>query len=191
MTSLFDAQAACARQAGLEQRARLLDAVWHDVQGGQPALPERLLINASRGCATLERYAIDLLCCDDGVWRVSRDHVGQHPGAWLLQAPVLAAFLPGLCRLLLGESLQLPSMPVWWFADPEIRPLLAANSRRFCIRHAFDPEHQPVALAGLPADQRRRLQATVDASPTDFIAELNTGWHSPIQHVSYDPTQAL
>ena len=191
MTSLADAMAACARQTALEQRARLLDAVWDDVQGERRAirhgvLPERLLTNAARSQGGLRHFAADLLYCPDGVWRVSRDHVGQHPGAGLLEAPILAVFLPGLCRLLLGETLRLPSLPVWWLGEPHIWPLLAANSRQFCIRNGFDPESRPVILSELPAGRRQWLQAMVDADPCGFVAGLNLGWLSPIQRVTYD-----
>ena len=35
-------------------------------------------------------------------------------GSGLLETPALMAFLPGLCRALLGEELTLPSVATWW-----------------------------------------------------------------------------
>lgn len=191
MTSFADAVAACARQAALDQRARLLHAVWDDVRGArlavhQGALPEQLLENAVDCRAPLMLHAADLVCCPDGVWRVARDRVERHPGVCLLEAPVMAAFLPDLCRLLLGETLRLPSVPAWWLGDSQIWPALAAGSRRYYIRNALDPESQPVLLADLPADRRQLLQAAVDADPCGFVAGLNLKTALPTQHVSYD-----
>ncbi len=195
MTSLPDAMAAYARQTALEQRARLLDAVWEDVQGQRRgvqagALPAQFLPSIEPGRAKIERYAADLIYCPDGVGRVARDHVGQHPGAGLLEAPVLAAFLPCLCRLLLGETLQLPSLPVWWLGEPGIWPVLAADSRRFVIRDGLDPDAEPILLANMPADRRRWLQTVVDAEPTRFVAGLTLSWRAPIEHVTYDTGHA-
>ena len=191
MTSHSDAMAACARQTALEQRARLLEAIWDDVQGRkravqEGALPARLFTSTVRGTAKVERFAADLLYCPDGEWRVARDYLGQHPGASLLEAPVLAAFLPCLCRILLGETLRLPSLPAWWLGEPQIWPVLAANSRRFAIRSGLDPESQPVVLADLPAARRQWLQTVVDADPSQFVAGLNISWRLPLQHVTYD-----
>ena len=184
--------AACAPQGGLEQRARLLEAVWGDVLGErravrQGALPARLLPSAGDGRrANPQRYAADLTCCPDAVWRVARDRVGQHPGARLLEAPVLAAFLPCLCRLLLGETLVLASLPTWWMGEKEIWRLLASDSRRFSIRDAFDPESPPVDLAELHAVRRHRLQERVEAEPWSFVAGLSLKTRLSNQRVTYD-----
>src|SRR4051794_18801450 len=40
-------------------------------------------------------------------------------GTGLLETPALMAYLPRLCRELLGEDLWLPSVPTWWCGDPE------------------------------------------------------------------------
>ncbi len=183
--------AACARQTAVEQRARLLEAVWDDVVGErravqQGALPARLLTGRESGRARVRRYAADLICCPDAVWRVARDRVGQHPGAGLLEAPVLAAFLPCLCRLLLGEQLALASLPTWWLGDTQIRRRLASDSRRFSIRDAFDPDSQSVDLADLAAEERHRLQKLVEADPSSLVVVLSLKTRSSSQRVTYD-----
>jgi uncharacterized circularly permuted ATP-grasp superfamily protein len=40
-------------------------------------------------------------------------------GSGILEHPALPAFLPSLCRDLLGEELQIPDIPTWWCGDPE------------------------------------------------------------------------
>ena len=37
----------------------------------------------------------------------------------LAESPAYAAFLPGLCRLLLGEELKIPTVATWWCGQPE------------------------------------------------------------------------
>src|SRR6266851_2236951 len=38
-------------------------------------------------------------------------------GSGLVETPALMAFLPKLCRQLLGEPLKMPSVPSWWCGD--------------------------------------------------------------------------
>ena len=42
-------------------------------------------------------------------------------GSGLLQSPAFMAFLPGLCRHLLGEELILPSVATWWCGQKTAR----------------------------------------------------------------------
>ena len=195
MTSLADAKAACARQAALEQRARLLRAIWADLHSERRVaergtLPTRLLSRLVSVNAPLQNYAADLIFCPDGMWRVMRDDIGQHPAASVLEAPVLAVFLPRLCRLLLGQSLLLPSIPVWWLGDPETGQALAKDCRRFWLRDGFDGVDRPVGLAKLSAACRVRLQALVDADPARFIAGLQLAPSGPIRRVICDTVRA-
>ncbi len=39
-------------------------------------------------------------------------------GSGLVESPALLAYLPGLCRYLLGEELKMPSVATWWCGDP-------------------------------------------------------------------------
>ena len=64
-------------------------------------------------------------------------------GSGLLEAPALLAFLPQLCRHLLGEDLRLPSVPTWWCGRPADRDYVLQNissnwssSRRSSAPHA-------------------------------------------------------
>ena len=43
--------------------------------------------------------------------------VANFPGSGLLESPALLGFLPALSRRLLGEELQLPSLPSWWCGE--------------------------------------------------------------------------
>src|SRR5690606_13679709 len=40
--------------------------------------------------------------------------VANVPGCALVESPIFMAFLPSLCRQLIGEDLQMPSIATWW-----------------------------------------------------------------------------
>lgn len=191
MTSLADAKTACARQAAFEQRAWLLGAIWADLNGERRsiernALPARLASRRVSSAVPLETYAADLMLCADDVWRVTRDDVGRHPAASVLQAPILAAFLPDLCRLLLGQPLLLPSIPVWWLGDPETLQVLAKDCRRFWLRDGFDTVGPRIDLAKTSVERRIRLQAVVGMDPARYIAGREFAWSAPLRRVTCD-----
>lgn len=179
MTSLRDALASCAGSGALEQRAHLLEAIWNDLSGrrsvARDTLPAILLPNPAPAQASLGDYAVDLAMTPDGFWWVLRDRVGAHPGTALLGAPLLAAFLPALCRRLLGQSLLLPSWPVLWFRDPAARARLAAHPARFCVGDGLDPEAGEIGLATATPDDREALQRRVESCPDRVVARLVPG----------------
>ena len=55
-------------------------------------------------------------------------------GSGLVESPALLAYLPALCRDLLGEDLQLPSVPTWWCGDPVALEHVLANLPRMVIK---------------------------------------------------------
>lgn len=188
MTSLANAKAAYARQAALEQRGRLLSTLWADLQGERrvaecDALPARLLGQRVFTAQPLATYSVDLMLCSDDVWRVSRDNVGPHPAATVLQAPLLAVFLPALCRLLLGQSLLLPSIPILWLGDAATMRILARNCGRYWLKDGVDASGQPIELTHMSVDHRIQLQSIVDADPGRFIAGRQTLQPAPTQRV--------
>ena len=50
-------------------------------------------------------------------------------GSGLVETPALMAFLPGLCRHVLGEELRMPSVATWWCGQDEPRRRRARASR--------------------------------------------------------------
>ena len=49
-------------------------------------------------------------------------------GTGVIETPALLAFLPGLCRALLGEELRLPSVATWWCGQADEFELRARSS---------------------------------------------------------------
>ncbi len=93
----------------------------------------------------------------------------NHPGAALVEMPVLAAFMPALCRSLLGEPLLLATLPSMWMADEAAKRIVAAGFRRWAIRPAFDGAAPPLPLAGLEREQRAEIEEAIAASPWNYV----------------------
>jgi uncharacterized circularly permuted ATP-grasp superfamily protein/uncharacterized alpha-E superfamily protein len=55
-------------------------------------------------------------------------------GSGVLENAGLAAFLPQLAQRLLGEALELPSVPTWWCGSPEGRSHVLANLERLVVK---------------------------------------------------------
>src|SRR5262249_56884441 len=58
-------------------------------------------------------------------------------GSGLVETPALMAFLPGLCRQLVGEELRLPSVATWWCGQEEPRRYVLEHLKELVIKPAF------------------------------------------------------
>jgi uncharacterized circularly permuted ATP-grasp superfamily protein/uncharacterized alpha-E superfamily protein len=93
-------------------------------------------------------------------------------GAGLLQSPAIMAFLPGLCQLMLGEKLKIPSVATWWCGQEPARQHVLKNLDRLPVRPAFrwdvpEPEPHPQ----LSAEQREALRRRIEFQPHLFAAQ--------------------
>ncbi len=98
-------------------------------------------------------------------------------GSGLVEGEALMAFMPGLCRHLLGESLRLPNTATWWCGQPDALAYVLDHLDDMVIRPAFEtrsilsPPVQPVLAAGLPAEKRAALVETLHRRGHDFIGQ--------------------
>lgn len=93
-------------------------------------------------------------------------------GTGLLETPALLAFLPALCRFLLGEELKLPSVPTWWCGEPLARDHVLSHLRDMVIKPAMASiRMEPVFGDELTREQRDELIAKIRARPQDFVGE--------------------
>ncbi|HYN37923.1 MAG TPA: circularly permuted type 2 ATP-grasp protein, partial [Rhodospirillales bacterium] len=58
-------------------------------------------------------------------------------GSGLAETKAMLAFLPNLCRRLLGEELMIPSTSTWWCGDARVREFVLDNLDRLAIDSAF------------------------------------------------------
>lgn len=93
-------------------------------------------------------------------------------GTGLLETPALLAFLPALCRFLLGEELKLPSVPTWWCGEPRARDHVLSHLRDMVIKPALASiRMEPIFGDELTREQREELAAKIRARPQDFVGE--------------------
>ncbi len=67
-------------------------------------------------------------------------------GCGLLQAPACTAFLPGLCKLLLGEDLMIPSVATWWCGHEDALKYVLDNLGSLVIKPATDRQLGPAVF---------------------------------------------
>ena len=93
-------------------------------------------------------------------------------GTGLLETPALAAFLPRLCRELLGEDLELASAPTWWCGDPESLRYALDRLGDLVIKPTFPAARlEPAFPAELSAGQRAALAERIRRRPRDYVAQ--------------------
>ncbi len=80
--------------------------------------------------------------------RAGNVSVANALGSGLLQSPAFMAFLPGLCRHLLSEELQMPSVATWWCGQASAARYVEAHFDDLFIKPAFRSH-----LKGMPPDR--------------------------------------
>jgi uncharacterized circularly permuted ATP-grasp superfamily protein/uncharacterized alpha-E superfamily protein len=104
--------------------------------------------------------------------RAGNVSVANALGSGLVETPALMAYLPALCRHLLGEDLRLESVPVWWCGDPSALEFVLANLHRLVVKPTFAPARpEPTFGEKLSREQRKTLADRIRAKPRDFVAQ--------------------
>lgn len=104
--------------------------------------------------------------------RAGQVAVANSLGSGLLQSPSVMAFLPSLCRRLLGEELKIPSIATWWCGQEEAKRYVLRNLDRLPVRPAFrwNP-FTSYAAPELSAAQREELKRRIEFQPYLFAAQ--------------------
>jgi uncharacterized circularly permuted ATP-grasp superfamily protein/uncharacterized alpha-E superfamily protein len=93
-------------------------------------------------------------------------------GTGLMESPALLAFLPGLCRHLLGEELIIPSVATWWCGQGDEQRYVLEHFDELVIKQAFGaPNRQPWFGGRLSRTEKAQLLALVQARPRDFVGQ--------------------
>ena len=96
--------------------------------------------------------------------------MANDPGSGLAEAPALSAFLPALCRRLLGEELALPGVPTVWLGDEAARAEVLRPPSGWRVMPAMDSRVAPVSPPALTPAARAELMARIDARPWEWAA---------------------
>ncbi|MDD9935832.1 MAG: circularly permuted type 2 ATP-grasp protein [Myxococcales bacterium] len=94
-------------------------------------------------------------------------------GSGAVECPALMPFLPALSKRLLGEPLQLPSVPTHYCGDPQAVERVGDELQRLVIKRAYPRSGQPEPIVGASLDnaQRDALIARIRAEPERFVAQ--------------------
>ena len=88
-------------------------------------------------------------------------------GSGLLQSPAFKAFLPGLCRHVLGEELRMPSVATWWCGQKTAQKYVLAHLDELVVKPAFRPYGQE----GFQSLTKEELRARIEFQPHLWIAQ--------------------
>ncbi len=98
--------------------------------------------------------------------------VANSLGSGLLESPALPAYLPGLCRELLEEELQLPSVTTWWCGDPAARAYVLEHLAELTLRQTdHDGRTSLIATHRLTKAETESLVDRIAAKPLQFVAQ--------------------
>jgi uncharacterized alpha-E superfamily protein len=107
-----------------------------------------------------------------GALRAGNAAAANALGSGLLQSPAFLAFLPGLCRHLLGEELKLPSIATWWCGQPDAEQYVLDHFDDLNARPAFRAQSsQPEGGAQPGAQTNGDLRAQIQFRPELFVAQ--------------------
>jgi uncharacterized circularly permuted ATP-grasp superfamily protein/uncharacterized alpha-E superfamily protein len=93
-------------------------------------------------------------------------------GSGLVETSAHMAFLPGLCRQLLGEPLLMPSVATWWCGQDEARQYVREHLNELVMKPAFPrfglhPEFPEL----MSSAERAELGSRIEAYPERYVAQ--------------------
>jgi uncharacterized alpha-E superfamily protein len=93
-------------------------------------------------------------------------------GSGLIESAAFMAFLPGLCRHLLGEELKLPSLATWWCGQEKEKQYVIDHLDEIVIKPAFgSPMRQPFFGSRMGREQREQLVASLRENPHQYVGQ--------------------
>jgi len=93
-------------------------------------------------------------------------------GSSLMESPAHMAFLPGLCRHLLGEDLLMPSVATWWCGQDDLRHYVLDHLDQFVIKPVFRRFGSHTQFPGfMDAAAREKLVRKMEERPEQYVAQ--------------------
>jgi uncharacterized circularly permuted ATP-grasp superfamily protein/uncharacterized alpha-E superfamily protein len=109
-------------------------------------------------------------------WAAGNVVLANAPGAGVLEAPAVGAFLPRLATRLTGADLILPNIATWWCGQPREEALVREDLPALLLSAAFGtptlglPE-RAVAGADMDGDARSAFLADLARRPQDYVGQ--------------------
>lgn len=110
-------------------------------------------------------------------WAAGGVEMVNWPGAEVLESAAFAAFMPRLCKVLLGEDPVLPNIATWWCGQAAESATVSSRFDELALLPAFGlpveglPTRQPVAGASLGAEERQQLLEAMQRRPMDYCGQ--------------------
>jgi uncharacterized circularly permuted ATP-grasp superfamily protein/uncharacterized alpha-E superfamily protein len=93
-------------------------------------------------------------------------------GTGLLESAAFMAFLPGLCRHLLGEELKLPSLATWWCGQEKEKQYVIDHLDEIVVKPAFGSRlRQPFFGSKMGREEREQLIAAIRENPHRYVGQ--------------------
>jgi len=106
------------------------------------------------------------------VARAGRVAVANALGSGLLASSALMGFLPGICRLLLGEELAMPSVATWWCGEKPALDYVRQHFDDLVIKPAYPSQRMdPVFGFELKGAARADMLLRIAARPHAYVAQ--------------------
>ena len=158
------------------------------------ALDQRLYVRTIAGLkrvdgvwGRIDPRLLDPLAFDSGsrigvpglvdAWAAGELVLANAPGAGVLEARAVAAFLPALAEALTGAALQLPNVATWWCGGDAARTDVEGAFDRLVLAPAFDvapaglPDGQPIRGEALTGAAREALLEDLGRRPQDYVGQ--------------------
>lgn len=104
--------------------------------------------------------------------RLGQVAIANPIGSGVLENPALMAFLPGICRHLLGEELKLPSVATWWCGQERERNFVLANLHKLVIKPIHRTRgYRAIFGIELSAAEQEDLRQKILAKPHLYIGQ--------------------
>ena len=110
-------------------------------------------------------------------WAAGGLEIANCPGVEVLESPAFSAFMPRLCRKLLGEAPILPTVATWWCGQHAEAETVRARFAELALVPAFGQPVEgldttsPVPAASLDEQQRAALFEAMRRRPMDYCAQ--------------------
>lgn len=105
--------------------------------------------------------------------RMKNVAVANSIGSRLAESPAFLTRLPEICRFLLSEELQLPSVSTWWCGDENSRAFVMEHLDELLIRQAYRTcaDEAPIRASELSSSEKTALKKQILQQPGKFVAQ--------------------
>ncbi len=98
--------------------------------------------------------------------------VSNSIGSQVIENPALMAFLPAICKDVLGEELLIPSVATWWCGHKKECQYVLEHIDKLLIRPIHPlPGFNYLVPGGLDDQQKEQLKAEIQANPHLFVGQ--------------------